>query len=82
MARQFHQNPTEFFSIAGAPYPREHHGRGYNVHERRTDDQRPRMLEIGVAAIFTGFCAVALGASLFASSGTARLVEVAYYAVR
>ena len=37
---------------------------------------------IGVATIFAGFCAVALGVSLFASSGAAKLVEVAYYAVR
>jgi hypothetical protein len=82
MNRQFHQDPTEFFSVVGAPCPRGHHGREYCVRERRTDDQRPRKLEIGVAAIFTGFCAVALGVSLFASSGAAKLVEVAYYAVR
>ena len=82
MTRPFHQDPTEFFSVVGAPYPREHHGREYHVHERRTDDQRPRTLEIGVATIFAGFCGVALGVSLFASSGAARLVEVAYHAVR
>jgi hypothetical protein len=82
MTRPFHQDPTEFFSVVGAPYPREHRGRECHVHERRTDDQRPRTLEIGVATIFAGFCAVALGVSLFASSGAARLVEVAYHAVR
>ena len=82
MSRQFHQDPTGFFSVVGAPHPREHHGREYYIHERRTDDQRPRTLEIGVATIFASFCAVALGVSLFASSGAARLVEVAYYAVR
>jgi len=78
MTRQFYQDPTKF----GAPHPREHQGREYYVQERRTDDQRPRTLEIGVATIFAGFCAVALGVSLFASSGAAKLVEVAYYAVR
>jgi hypothetical protein len=83
MTRQFHQDPTEFFSVVGAAYPREHHGREYSyVQERRTDDQRPRTLDIGVATVFAGFCAVALGVSLFASSGAAKLVEVAYYAVR
>ena len=83
MTRQFHQDPTEFFSVVGAGYPHEHHCREYYcVQERRTDDQRPRTLEIGVATIFAGFCAVALGVSLFASSGAAKLVEVAYYAVR
>ena len=78
MTRQFHQDPTKF----GAPYPRELRGREYYVNERRTDDQRPRKFEIGVAAIFTGFCAVAFGVSLFAGSGAVRLAEVAYYAVR
>jgi hypothetical protein len=82
MTRQFHQDPTEFFSVVGAPYPREHHSHDYHGYERRTDDQRPRQLEIGVATIFAGFCAVALGVSLFASSGAARLVEVAYHAVK
>jgi hypothetical protein len=83
MTGKFHQDATEFFSVVGAAYPREHHGREYSyVQERRTDDQRPRTLEIGVATVFAGFCAVALGVSLFASSGAAKLVEVAYYAVR
>jgi hypothetical protein len=83
MTRQFYQDPTEFFSVVGAPFVREHHSDGYCVHERRTDDQRPRKLEIGIATIFTGFCAVALGISLFASSsGAARLVGAAYHAVK
>ena len=82
MTRRFHQDPTEFFSVVGAPYPRERQSHERHVHEFRTDDQRPRKLEIGVATVFVGFCAVALGVSLFASSGAARLVEVAYYAVR
>ena len=74
MTRHFHQDPTEFFSVVGAPYPRERQSREVGVYERRTDDQRPRKLEISVATIFAGFCAVALGVSLFASSGAARLV--------
>jgi hypothetical protein len=82
MTRQFHHDPTEFFSVVGAPYIRESHVREHHVHERRTDDQRPRKLEIGVASFFAGFCAAALGMSLFASSGAAKLVEVAYQAVR
>ena len=82
MTRPFHQDPTEFFSVVGAPFPRERDSRESHVYERRTDDQRPRKFEIGVATVFTGFCAVALGVSLFASSGAARLVEVAYHAVK
>ena len=74
MTRQFHQDPTEFFSVVGAPYPRGRQSGESHVYERRTDDQRPRKLEIGVATVFAGFCAVALGVSLFASSGAAKLV--------
>jgi hypothetical protein len=79
MPRRFDKDPTEFFSVVGAPYVRERHA---HIHERRTDDQRPRKLEIGFATVCAGFCAVMLGISLFASSGAARLVEVAYQAVK
>jgi hypothetical protein len=79
MRRPFHQDPTEFFSVVGAPFVREHHRGEYQI---RTDDQRPRKLEIGIASIFTGFCAVALGVLLFANSGAAELVKVAYNAVK
>jgi hypothetical protein len=82
MTRHFQQDPTEFFSVVGAPYLRESHGDDRYIHERRTDDQRPRRLEIGVASVFAGFCAVALGVSLFASDGAAKLVEVAINAVK
>jgi hypothetical protein len=82
MTRQFKQDPTEFFSVVGAPYIRAPEGpdirtryrHDRHVHERHTDDQRPRKLEIGVASVFAGFCAVALGVSLFASNGAAKLV--------
>jgi hypothetical protein len=80
MTRQFHQDPTEFFSVVGGPFLREHHRGEYQIH--RTDDPRPGKLEIGIASIFTGFCAVALGVLLFANSGAAGLVKVAYNAVR
>jgi hypothetical protein len=76
------QDPTEFFSVVGSPYIRERHGDEHRVRERRTDDQRPRKLEIGVASVFAAFCAVALGVSLFASSGAAKLVSAAYNAMR
>jgi hypothetical protein len=78
MPRQFTKDPTEFFSVVGAPYVREHHTADFHVRERRTDDQRPRKLEIGFATVCVGFCAVMLGVSLFASDGAARLVEVAF----
>jgi hypothetical protein len=87
MKRQFHQDPTEFFSVVGAPYLRESSGRddfgqaGAVAGERRTDDQRPRRLEIGLAAICTVFCAGALGILLVMSDATSRLIELAYRAV-
>jgi len=80
MTRPFRQDPTEFFSVVGAPFVREQHRGEYHIH--RTDDQRPRRLEIGIATIFTGFCAVALGVLLFTNSGAAELVKVAVNAVK
>jgi len=77
MRRPFHQDPTEFFSVVGAPYVREQHGSDHHIRERRSGDQRPRKFEIGVASVFAAFCAVAIGVSLFASNGAAKLVEVA-----
>ena len=82
MPHPFDNDPTEFFSVVGAPYVRERHAGEYQVHERRTDDARPRKLEIGFATVCAGFCAVMLGISLFAGSGAARLVEVASHAVK
>jgi hypothetical protein len=80
MTRHFNQDPTEFFTVIGAPYIREHHR--HELLARRTDDERPRRFEIGVASVFAAFCAVALGVSLFASNGAAKLFEVAALAVK
>ena len=77
MPRRSNQDPTEFFSVVGLPFVRERHG-----HERRTDDLRPRKLEIGVATVYAACCAVALGVSMFSTSGAAQLVHVATNAVR
>jgi hypothetical protein len=80
MTRHFNQDPTEFFTVVGAPYIRERHW--HEALARRTDDQRPDQLEAGAASVFAAFCAVALGVSLFASNGAAKLFEVAAYAVK
>jgi hypothetical protein len=82
MTRQSQQDPTKFFSVVGAPYVREHHGQHHYVRERRTDDHRPRTLEIGIASAFAAFCGSALGVSLFANAGAAKLVDVAVNAVK
>jgi hypothetical protein len=86
MHRQFDRDPTEFFSVVGAPYVRErvreNHAGAYFLHERRIDEPRPRKSEIGFATVCAGLGAVLLGISLFASNGAARLGEVAAYAVK
>jgi hypothetical protein len=82
MTRQFHQDPTEFFSVVGAAFIQERHGDDHCIRTRRTDDQRPRTLEIGIASVFAAFCAAALGVSLFSTSGAAKLVEVASFVVK
>jgi len=82
MTRQSQQDPTKFFSVVGAPYVREHHGQHHYVRERRTDDHRPRTLEIGLASAFAAFCGSALGVSLFANAGAAKLAEVAINTVK
>ena len=84
MHRQFDRDPTEFFSVVGAPYVRERTSRAgeYDREFRRTGSSRGRGLKVGVATIGAGVCAVLFGTSLFATSGAARLVEVAYWAVK
>jgi len=80
MTRQSQQDPTELFSVVGAPYIREQHGQHHYVRERRT--HRPRTLEIGLASAFAAFCGSALGVSLFANAGAAKLAEVAINTVK
>lgn len=82
MTRKSQQDPTKFFSVVGAPYVREQHGQHHYVRERRTEDHRPRTLEIGLASAFAAFCGSALGVSLFANHGAAKLAEVAFTAVK
>ena len=82
MHRQFEKDPTEFFSVVGAPYVRE------RVRESQTDEHgflggrapRRRRFNIGVATVCAGLGAVVLGVSLFATNGVARLGEVAFQA--
>jgi hypothetical protein len=83
MQRQFDRDPTEFFSVVGAPYVRERPSAvGENDRDLdRTESPGGRRVKIGVAAM-SGLCAVILGISLFAASGAGRLVEVAYRAVQ
>ena len=82
MARKSQQDPTKFFSVVGAPYVREQHGHHHYVRERRTHRHRPPTLKIGLASAFAAFCGSALGVSLFANHGAAKLAEVAVNAVK
>ena len=82
MIGQFHQDPTEFFSVVGAPYIGERHAGGHYAHEHSIDDQRLPRFELGMSSFCAAFCIVALGVALFADSGAAKLVEVAQFAVK
>jgi hypothetical protein len=82
MPRHFQKNATEFFTVVGAPCIRENHGPVAFVRERRTDDQRPRKLEIGAATLFAAFCVFSFAVSIFTTSSAASLVEVAYRVVK
>ena len=68
MTRQSQQDPTEFFPSSARHTSVNSTVRHHYVRERRTDDHRPRTLEIGLASAFAAFCGSALGVSLFANS--------------
>jgi hypothetical protein len=77
MRRHFDNDPTQFFTVVGAPY----------VHERRTEAPQPRRFRIGAEAATTILCAAALGFSLFAQTsfahtGFAKIAEVAHHVVK
>ncbi len=74
MPRHIQKDPTEFFSVVGAPY----------IRERREETHRNRSWQFGWqighrAAIALLLCAVSFGVVLSAASGVAKLVEVAQY---
>ncbi len=67
------KDPARFFSVVGAPYISE---------ERRTLRYRPRRFDIGVATLSVAFCTFAIGASLFAGTGMAKLAQAATSVIR
>jgi hypothetical protein len=85
MHRQLERDPTEFFSVVGAPYVRE------RAREDRVEDDcvyslpafmpSRRRSKIGFAAVCAALGTVLLGMSLFASDSAARLAEVAFQAI-
>jgi len=81
MRGQFDRDPTQFFSVVGAPYVRER-SEERPVHALRANATRPRLFEIGVATLFAVFCAVALAMPLFANSGAGKLVQLATHVIR
>ena len=85
MHRQLDKDPTEFFSVVGAPYVRERvregHTGEFHLREQTASARRPRQLKIGFATVCAGVGAVLLGMSLFASDGAARLAGVAFQAI-
>ena len=82
MHRQYEKDPTEFFSVVGAPYVRERVRESDTFDQRLHDAPAPRRrrLNIGIATVGAGLGAVVLGVSLFTTNGVARLGEVAFQA--
>jgi hypothetical protein len=77
MPHRFQKDPTEFFSVVGAPYIREQRD------EIRHDHSAWRSWRIGQrAAIALVLGAVSAGVVLSAASGVAKLVEVAQHVNR
>ena len=82
MHRQLERDPTEFFSVVGAPYDRERvredRAGEHHLYDRPVSAPRRRSLKIGFVTLGAGLSAVFFGISLFATSGAARLGEVAF----
>ena len=82
MHRQFEKDPTEFFSVVGAPYVRERvredDTRKDHLHDPLASAPRRPRLRIGFVSLCALLGAFVLG--MFATAGTARLSEVAYQA--
>jgi hypothetical protein len=85
MHRQLDKDPTEFFSVVGAPYVRERvregHTGEYRLYDRPASAPRWRQFKIGFATVCAGLGGVLLGMSLSATNGAARLAEVAFQAI-
>ena len=81
---RFERDPTEFFSVVGAPYVRERArdddtGKDH-LHDRLASAPRRRRFRIGFVTLCASLGAALFGVSLFASNGAARLGEVAFQA--
>jgi hypothetical protein len=84
MHRQFEKDPTEFFSVVGAPYVRERvrdddTGKDH-LRDHLASAPGRRQLRIGFVTLCASLGAVLFGVSLFATNGAARLGEVAFQA--
>jgi hypothetical protein len=79
MSMQIDKDPTEFFSVVGAPYVPEHRGDGrrhleaWQV-ERSTDINQP---ETAGAVLWLVFYGVIIGAGLLSKAGATKLVAMA-----
>jgi hypothetical protein len=80
MHRQLEKDPTEFFSVVGAPYVRERVRESHIGEYLHNGTAAPKPRQRQPKIRFATLCAV-LGAfvlGMFATSVTARLSEVAY----
>jgi hypothetical protein len=78
MTHQFEKDPTEFFTVVGAPYVHESRA------ERETRDYQPpeRPPEIGVAVLWLFLYVAIIGISVLAHSGADGLASLAQYVMR
>jgi hypothetical protein len=74
------KDPTQFFSVVGAPYvPESHAGDTDHPLRERSEVRQP---ETGVAGLWLVLYAVIIGVSYFSNGGAAKLIETAAVIVR
>ena len=74
MTHQTDRDPTEFFSVVGAPYVAEQHDDG---HSKYVDQTVAKESAAGVASLWLLFYAAIIGFSVLANSSAAKWISVA-----
>ena len=75
------RDPTALFSVVGIPYVREQSSGDFQPRDAG-GSRRPRRFAFGLAVIGAALLAVVLGGSLAVNHGPAKLIELAYRAVK
>ena len=74
MTHNIDRDPTEFFSVVGAPYVAEQHDDG---HSNYVDKTLARESAAGVAGLWLVFYGAVIGISVLANSSAAKWINVA-----